>query len=245
MRRKTIVFSAPQGSGKSEKANFLQQYFGCDSTVDNWWPDQPLQMGSLHLTQATPAELAAFEIVPRGLVIAATTLESHTAAPTPIQDPNSFYCIESFLDTHAEDFPPNDGGIHVRVSLRKAYASRRSNVWVPLAAYDLAYGPPASSLDSAALYSSLSALNTSTVSADDAPGSAWSVMALAVNNRSNTRTAADNSIPSARLFRVSSRDVKALEALGFVMEPLSVLGVVEDPHRKAEQGLHPTAEVPA
>lgn len=239
-----IILSAPERPVTIGLVDSLIGKFQCTSVVDEWWPSLATDKGALHLTRATPNELAAFELHPDALVVAVTARTAPAATERLIRHRSFFRSPESFLDAHAEDEPPKDGGLHVRVRIRKAYDRFESDVWVPLAVYEAAYGPPASSLDSAESYAEFSALNTSTVSAAEAPGSACSVIALAVTSRSNTSTAIADSIPSARLFRISSRDVKALEALGFVMGSLSVVGVVEDTHRKAEQGPHPSPEAP-
>lgn len=54
-----VIFSAPQGWGKSRNAQALMQEFGCTSVVENWWPGQPVKHCALHLTHAPRSELKA------------------------------------------------------------------------------------------------------------------------------------------------------------------------------------------
>lgn len=49
-QEKVVIFTAPQGWGKTFHAAKLQRAFGCDSVVDEWSPGMPLQYGALHLT---------------------------------------------------------------------------------------------------------------------------------------------------------------------------------------------------
>ena len=51
--KKAVIFSAPQGWGKTFHATKLQQAFGCDSVVDDWSPGMPLVDGALHLTNCS------------------------------------------------------------------------------------------------------------------------------------------------------------------------------------------------
>lgn len=51
--KKAVIFSAPQGWGKTFHATKLQQAFGCDSVVDEWSPGMPLVDGALHLTNCS------------------------------------------------------------------------------------------------------------------------------------------------------------------------------------------------
>lgn len=59
LSKSTVVFSAPQGYGKSRLAEELRLEFGSRSVVDNWWPTQPLTEGAVHLTHARDRELAS------------------------------------------------------------------------------------------------------------------------------------------------------------------------------------------
>lgn len=54
---KTVILSAPQGWGKSLKAEQLRTEFGCTTVVDEWDPTQPVTKGALHLTHMPPAAL--------------------------------------------------------------------------------------------------------------------------------------------------------------------------------------------
>lgn len=47
---KSIIFSAPQGWGKTRHAGKLKAELGCLSVVDEWRPGQPVTDGALHLT---------------------------------------------------------------------------------------------------------------------------------------------------------------------------------------------------
>lgn len=59
LSKNTIVFSAPQGWGKSYRSEELCAEFRCTTVVDHWWPTQPLVDGALHLTHARDHQLAA------------------------------------------------------------------------------------------------------------------------------------------------------------------------------------------
>ncbi len=52
-QRKVVIFTAPQGWGKTFHAAKLQQAFGCDGVVDEWSPGTPLMYGFLHLTNCS------------------------------------------------------------------------------------------------------------------------------------------------------------------------------------------------
>lgn len=50
----TVVFVAPQGSGKSLAAQALRHRYGCARVVDEWGPGQPLVDGAIHLSHEAP-----------------------------------------------------------------------------------------------------------------------------------------------------------------------------------------------
>lgn len=50
MKRYPVIFSAPQGWGKTTHSQALMKQYGCTSVVDNWNPTMPLVAGALHLT---------------------------------------------------------------------------------------------------------------------------------------------------------------------------------------------------
>lgn len=54
MKRYPVVFSAPQGWGKTAHAQALMRQYGCTSVVDNWTPDIPLVNGAIHMTNIQP-----------------------------------------------------------------------------------------------------------------------------------------------------------------------------------------------
>lgn len=60
----TVVFSAPQGWGKTRNAQQLRREFGCSKVVDGWdpWSD-PITRGALHLTNVHADHIA----LPRGI----------------------------------------------------------------------------------------------------------------------------------------------------------------------------------
>lgn len=55
--RYAVIFSAPQGWGKTKKAWALMAEFGCSSVVEEWQPGQAVQAGMLHLTNAPPDQV--------------------------------------------------------------------------------------------------------------------------------------------------------------------------------------------
>lgn len=55
MKRYPVVFSAPQGWGKTRHAQALMKQYGCTSVVDNWMPHMPLVNGAIHLTNMPPS----------------------------------------------------------------------------------------------------------------------------------------------------------------------------------------------
>jgi hypothetical protein len=54
---KAVILSAPQGWGKTLKAEALRRKHGCASIVDEWHPHQALRPGALHLTHAHPSQI--------------------------------------------------------------------------------------------------------------------------------------------------------------------------------------------
>jgi len=57
--KQTVIFSAPQGWGKSADAKALLEKFGCSAVIDDWQPGAPIYLGMLHLTHAAPDQIAA------------------------------------------------------------------------------------------------------------------------------------------------------------------------------------------
>ncbi len=57
---RTVVLSAPAGSGKTHNKEALRKHFGCDTVIDEWYAGQPIKSGALHLTMAN-AKAVAFE----------------------------------------------------------------------------------------------------------------------------------------------------------------------------------------
>ena len=58
MSKNTVIFSAPQGWGKTNSADVLKFIFECDDVIDDWAPGKPIHIGSLHLThESIPADL--------------------------------------------------------------------------------------------------------------------------------------------------------------------------------------------
>lgn len=55
--KQTVIFSAPQGWGKSAKAKALLEKFGCSAVIDGWQPGCPVYPGMLHLTNAAPDQI--------------------------------------------------------------------------------------------------------------------------------------------------------------------------------------------
>ena len=51
---KTIILTAPQGWGKTQKAKALCHEFGCILVVDDWHHGMSLKRGALHLTNEPP-----------------------------------------------------------------------------------------------------------------------------------------------------------------------------------------------
>lgn len=56
---KTVIFTAPQGWGKTTNAAGLQAEFGCNQVVDGWCATDDITTGALHLTNQPPRELQA------------------------------------------------------------------------------------------------------------------------------------------------------------------------------------------
>lgn len=51
----TVIFSAPQGYGKTRQSEALRKEFGCDSVVEEWQRGDRMVPGALHLTDDKPA----------------------------------------------------------------------------------------------------------------------------------------------------------------------------------------------
>lgn len=56
---RTVVFSAPAGSGKTFNKEALRKHFGCDTVIDDWYVGQPIVKGALHLTMANAKSVAS------------------------------------------------------------------------------------------------------------------------------------------------------------------------------------------
>lgn len=52
----TVVFVAPQGSGKTLAAEFLRTRYGCAAVVEEWDAGDTLQPGALHLCHMAPID---------------------------------------------------------------------------------------------------------------------------------------------------------------------------------------------
>lgn len=57
-----VVFTAPQGWGKTRDAKHLLKLFGLDRLVDDWMPGIPIQDRTLHLTNVPPDELVRLQL---------------------------------------------------------------------------------------------------------------------------------------------------------------------------------------
>lgn len=72
MSTPTIIFTAPQGWGKTRNARALRKEFGCDCVIDDWCLGMhQLTPGALHLTNAHPSKFRnnkpiLFKLVSRG-----------------------------------------------------------------------------------------------------------------------------------------------------------------------------------
>lgn len=53
----TVIFSAPQGWGKTHHAIQLAQRLGCDGVVDEWKPGDAIVDGQLHLTNVSGSQI--------------------------------------------------------------------------------------------------------------------------------------------------------------------------------------------
>lgn len=81
----TVIFSAPQGWGKTRSKKQLQQEFGCYHVVDDWAPGHCTVLGALHLTNTPPGEidpgyLLTAELVSRGWEGGVTTIPQQAPA---------------------------------------------------------------------------------------------------------------------------------------------------------------------
>lgn len=66
---KTVVFSAPEGWGKTRNAPQLAAEFGCKHWRDGWAPGVPLSTGCIHFTNVHPSQippLPGIRVVNRG-----------------------------------------------------------------------------------------------------------------------------------------------------------------------------------
>lgn len=64
-----VIFSAPQGWGKTRKARQLATEFGCKHLKDEWTCGDPMQKDTLHLTNEHPDDipnLPGVRVVSRG-----------------------------------------------------------------------------------------------------------------------------------------------------------------------------------
>ena len=50
MSKNTVIFSAPQGWGKTTSADALKLIFECDDVIDDWVLGDEIHIGALHLT---------------------------------------------------------------------------------------------------------------------------------------------------------------------------------------------------
>lgn len=83
---RAIIFSAPQGWGKTLRAKVLQVEFRCASFVDEWLPSMPLKAGVLHLTSMRADEVrAALPAGDRTLIISRGWLMRHQAGAALVQ----------------------------------------------------------------------------------------------------------------------------------------------------------------
>lgn len=55
----TVVFVAPQGSGKTRAAQSLCAHYGCADVVEEWFEGQPVRPGALHLCHSALSEAPA------------------------------------------------------------------------------------------------------------------------------------------------------------------------------------------
>ena len=55
---KAVIFTAPQGWGKTFHAAKLKEGLACTNLVDGWCPADGVTPGALHLTNCSPTELA-------------------------------------------------------------------------------------------------------------------------------------------------------------------------------------------
>lgn len=51
-----IIFSAPQGWGKTLNAEKLKREFGKNEIIDDWWFGEPIKPNALHFTNMHPSE---------------------------------------------------------------------------------------------------------------------------------------------------------------------------------------------
>lgn len=118
MGARTVVFSAPQGWGKSMRAKELQAEFGCASVVDYWYPPAPFTKGALHLTHCPPKDLKAVSrihtVIGRGWDgsqqrgYASTTLNWLMASVLVLVLGLAHYLDDAIPDHHAEQAQADD-----------------------------------------------------------------------------------------------------------------------------------------
>ena len=61
-KNSSVVFTAPQGWGKTRDAKHLLKLFGLNRLVDDWTPGMPVQDRTLHLTNVPPEELERLQL---------------------------------------------------------------------------------------------------------------------------------------------------------------------------------------
>lgn len=59
---KTVILTAPQGSGKSRDAEAMRIKLGCTKIVEEWGLHHSLTPGALHLTNEHPNMLLACDL---------------------------------------------------------------------------------------------------------------------------------------------------------------------------------------
>jgi len=57
---KTVILTAPQGSGKSRDAEAMRIKLGCTAIVEEWGTHLAITPGALHLTNEPPDVLLAY-----------------------------------------------------------------------------------------------------------------------------------------------------------------------------------------
>lgn len=116
---RALIFTAPQGWGKTTNAAELAAQFNCDQVVDNWSRGQYLTPGALHLTNTHPSELANAPVP-----VLAAGWESEVAPPEPSK--GSMKSLRRLLQWSHEDL--NDPEIRAdseRLTQERVTAMRR------------------------------------------------------------------------------------------------------------------------